>query len=129
MDIQLLNAFILDMDGVLYRGGERLDGAREFLKFLQDRQYNYILFTNNATRTPAQIAKRLQTMGMPVPPERILTSSVATAQYLKKSNPAGARVFVIGEDGLRMPLAEAGFTLSDDGPADYVVLGMDRTVT
>lgn len=129
MDIKSLSAFILDMDGVLYRGGERLDGAREFLTFLRDRQYKFILLTNNATRTPEQVAERLQQLGMPVPSERILTSSVATAQYLQKANPSGARLFVIGEEGLRRPLADLGFTLSDDGPADYVVLGMDRMVT
>ncbi len=126
MDIHSLGAFILDLDGVLYRGSEPLSGASDFLTFLQDRRYKYILLTNNATRTPAQVADRLRQMDMPVDASRILTSSVATAQYLKAARPHGARLFVIGEDGLREPLADAGFELADSGPADYVVLGMDR---
>ncbi len=129
MDIKALTAFILDLDGVLYRGDQRLDGAREFLSFLQARAFKFMLLTNNATRTPQQVATRLQQMGMSVDAERIITSSVATAQYLKKIRPDGASIFVVGEDGLTTPLSDAGFRIVDNAPADYVVLGMDRTVT
>lgn len=129
MDIKSLNAFILDMDGVLYRGHQRLDAAAEFLSFLQARHLAYILLTNNSTRTPASVAARLREVGIDVDASNIITSSVATASYLKHQRPNGARVFVIGEEGLRAPLADEGFTLVENGQADYVVLGMDRTVT
>ena len=129
MDIHSLRAFILDMDGVLYRGGEPIAGAARFLQFLRERNLDFILLTNNATRTPDEVSKRLAQMGMSVAASRIVTSSIATAQYLKQVRPAGARLFVIGEDGLRGPLADGGFTLADNGSADYVVLGMDRGIT
>ncbi len=129
MDIQSIKAFIVDMDGVLYRGSQRLAGAVEFLSFLNESHIPFTLLTNNATRTPARVAEQLAQLGMSVDKEHIITSSLAAAAYLKKLRPDGARVFVIGEDGLRVPLSQAGFTLVDNGEADYVVLGMDRTLT
>src|SRR5262249_55525934 len=39
------------------------------------------------------------------------------------------RVYVIGEDGLRLPLIDAGFTVAEEGAAEFVVLGMDRKIT
>ncbi|MEP7200813.1 MAG: HAD-IIA family hydrolase [Chloroflexota bacterium] len=129
MNLTSLTAFILDIDGVLYRGDQPLPGAAEFIAFLQQRQLPFLILTNNSTRTAARVAQRLQQMGMNVGAEHILTSSMAAALYLKKIRPQGARVYVVGEDGLSQPLADAGFTIADDGPADFVVLGMDRTVT
>lgn len=128
MNLRAIRAFILDMDGVLYTGSQPLPGAVEFLSFLRQKEVPFLLLTNNATRTPARIAERLQHMEMPVDARHILTSSMATARYLRQSNPNGTRVFVIGEDGLREPLSEQGLMLADTGNADYVVVGMDRAL-
>ncbi len=69
-------------------------------------------------------------MGMGVSVERILTSAQATAIYLEKAAPQGARVFVIGEEGLRSEIGCRGFAICDDGGAiDYVVSGMDSGLT
>jgi len=68
-------------------------------------------------------------MGMALRAEQILTSSLAAALYLKKIRPEGARVYVVGEEGLQQPVSEAGFELAADGPADFVVVGMDRGLT
>jgi 4-nitrophenyl phosphatase len=54
----------------------------------------------------------------------ILTSSLATANYMAGIAPPGARVFCVGMDGLREALTEAGLELVEDD-ADYVVAGMD----
>ena len=68
-------------------------------------------------------------MGILTDAAHILTSSHGAALYLKKIRPNGARVYVIGEDGLRLPLIDAGFTVADEGAAEFVVLGMDRKLT
>ena len=129
MDIQSVRSFILDLDGVLFRGSQRLPGAVELIDLFERKNRRYVLLTNNSTRTPEQVSVHLASLGIVVSPEHILTSSIAVAMYLKHLRPAGARVFVIGEEGLRAPLAEAGFTLADDGHgAEYVVLGIDRGI-
>ena len=102
----------------------------------------FVLATNNASLTQQQYVDKLAKMDVDVSLEEIHTSSMATASYLKKHLPADKRrVFVIGEDGLRQPLIEQGFILTDlyqvtqpdkaitDQGADIVVSGLDRQLT
>ena len=128
-DLKTITAYVLDIDGVLYTGDRSLPGAVEFVRLLQERKLPFLVLTNNSTRTPAVVAKRLQHMGMDVGAEQILTSSLAAALYLNKIRSEGTRVYVVGEEGLKLPVCEAGFELAEDGPADFVVVGMDRGLT
>jgi 4-nitrophenyl phosphatase len=122
-----IRSIIVDMDGVLYRGTEIIPGTREFLAFLRERGIRFSLATNNATRTPEQFVDKLAGMGVSVGSGEILTSALATASYLAEIAPAGARVFVVGQDGLRAALRDRGFALVVED-ADYVVAGMDFTI-
>jgi len=124
-----ISAFIIDIDGVLYRGHQVLPGAREFIAFLRKRETPFLLLTNNSTRTPAQYVARLKGMGIPVEEEHIFTSAQATASWLRGIAKPGSRVYLIGMDGIREALLSAGFVISDDSAVDFVVVGMDTTVT
>jgi 4-nitrophenyl phosphatase len=119
-----LRALIVDMDGVLYRGNYVLPGTRGFLAFLREQGICFTLATNNATKTPQQFVERLAGMGVTIQPEEVMTSALATASYLASIAAPGTRVFVVGQDGLRDALLEAGFVLVED-EAEYVVAGMD----
>ncbi|MEW6730111.1 MAG: TIGR01457 family HAD-type hydrolase [Acidobacteriota bacterium] len=120
-------ALIIDMDGVLWHGQMPLPGLLEFFNTLRVRRLPFVLATNNASQTPEQFQEKLRSMGVETVREEILTSSQATALYLKSIAP-GARVFVIGEDGLKQALSEAGLLLANED-VDYVVCGMDRTLS
>ncbi len=122
-----LRHLIVDLDGVIYRGREPLPGAAGFVEFLRARDIGFVLATNNSTRTPQQYVDVLDQMGIQVLPEEVLTSAQATAGYLRTLAPTGARVFVVGMDGLRTALLEAGLALVEED-ADYVVAGMDWTI-
>lgn len=124
-----ITGFIFDMDGVLYRANQRLAGAKEFIELLQAQGVPFALLTNNSTRTRAQYAQKLAAMEILVPKESIVTSAQATAEYLARIAPQGARVYVIGEDGIRNALTQRGFNLVDDTDAHYVVVGMDTKLT
>jgi HAD superfamily hydrolase (TIGR01450 family) len=114
-----IRAVLLDMDGVLYHGATALPGARELLERIRSIPHCFI--TNNPRRTPAEIAERLATMGLPRPePERILTSALATAMRLAALKP-GFSWFAIGEGGLEAALSEQGDR--DRLNADFVVVG------
>ncbi len=126
-DIRALQHLIVDMDGVLYRGKEAIPGTNHFLDFIRQRGIGFLLMTNNSTRSPQQYTARLAEMGVAVSPEEIFTSAQATAQYLATVAAPGARVFVVGMDGLTTALREAGFELVEDRP-EYVVAGMDFEV-
>lgn len=119
---------IIDVDGVLYRGRRPLPGAKEFLHHLEERETAYILVTNNSTRTPEEYVAVLKEMGIEVVPERILTSALATADYLGNLLPKGARLYLIGEGGVYSALAAQGFEFGERD-VEAVVVGMDRQLT
>ncbi len=117
--------YLIDMDGVLVRGSTLIPGADRFLKRLDERGARFLILTNNPIYTQADLADRLQGIGLPVKPGNIFTSAMATATFLKSQKHNG-RAYVIGESGLTNPLHEAGFILTDKGP-DFVVLGETRS--
>ena len=119
---------IIDMDGVLWEGDRPMPGLVEFFRTLRDRHLRFVLATNNASKTPEQYVTKLAQLGVTVSLDEILTSAMAAAIYLRGQTPNGARVFAIGEDGVRNALTEAGFQLCDlyATGARYVVCGMDR---
>ena len=123
-----MRAAVIDMDGVLWEGDRPMPGLVEFFEALRRRQMRLVLATNNASRTPEQYMAKLARMGVTVTIDEIFTSAMATALFLHQRSPAGARVFAIGEDGLRRALTETGFTLGDlyQNGAEYVVVGMDH---
>jgi len=127
--IRRVRGFVLDMDGVLYRGRTPIEGSAAFLELLHKRRTPYILLTNNATLTMEQNSAKLDEMGIPVKPERIMTSAVATAMQLGSEASRGSTVYMIGEQGLRDALGKAGFRIVEEEVAEYVVVGYDRGLT
>ncbi len=122
--LQRLRHLVIDMDGVLYRGNEAIPGTRAFIEFLREQGIDFVLATNNSTRTPQQYVDKLAGMDVRVQPEEVLTSALATASHLAGIAPRGSRVFVVGQDGLNAALREAGFEIVEED-AEYVVAGMD----
>lgn len=92
---------------------------------LQESGKPFLVLTNNSIYTPRDLSARLAGMGLNVPEERIWTSALATAKFLKGQRPGGT-AYVIGEAGLTTALYQAGYVLTDNNP-DYVVLGETRT--
>lgn len=122
-----LSHLVIDMDGVLYRGTQVIPGTAEFLDFLRERGIGFMLATNNSTLTPQQYVDKLAAMGVRISASEVLTSSQATASYLASIAPPGAKVFMIGQDGLSKELREAGFTLVEEN-AEFIVAGMDFSI-
>ncbi len=116
--------FIIDMDGVLWRGETALPGIRAFFVVLRESERRIVLATNNSSRTVPQYVAKLDRMGIQVAAEEILTSAQATASYLASTAPKGSHVSVIGGEGLHASLREHGFQITDKNPA-YVAVGFD----
>jgi|SRR5436190_13734633 len=121
----MIRSWLMDMDGVLIREQNAIPGADRFLTRLRERDYPFLLLTNNSMYTRRDLAARLRTIGLEVPEESIWTSALATAKFLEGQRPAGT-AFVVGEAGLTTALHDAGYTLTETDP-DYVVLGETRT--
>jgi NagD protein len=122
---QHMFGYLIDMDGVIYRGSELIPGADRFIQELRAQNVPFLFLTNNSQRTRRDVATRLQRMGMDVEEEHVFTCAMATARFLAKQKPQGT-AFVIGEGGLLTALHNNGYAIVDKDP-DYVVVGEGRT--
>jgi glycerol-1-phosphatase len=123
------DAILLDLDGVLYRGPEPIDGSAEAVERLRGAGKRLAFVTNNSSRTPEQVVERLAAVGVRAAPDEVVTSALVTATLLARRGVRTA--FVIGEDGLLTALASAGIRTVDRAPGervDAVVIGFDRSV-
>lgn len=114
-------AFLIDMDGVLISGQSLIPGADQFIARLRRKGIPFLVLTNNSMYTPADLAHRLQHLGLDITKEQIFTSALATARFVASQKPQG-KAFVIGESGLQVALHEVGYIQTDIDP-DYVILG------
>jgi glycerol 3-phosphatase-2 len=123
------DCFLFDLDGVLFRGDEAVPGAAETLERLRGRGVHLVFLTNNSSRTPEQVAGKLEGFGIRADAPEIVTSAQATAELL--ASRGGGTVFAIGGDGVVQALAGEGLRLVDgDAPeADLVVVGIDEGFT
>jgi NagD protein len=119
------HGYLIDMDGVLYRGSELIPGADLFIQELRARDIPFRFLTNNSQRTRRDIVTKLSRMGVDVEEEHIFTCAMATARFLAEQKPRGT-AFVIGEGGLLNALHQNGYSVVDHDP-DYVVVGEGRT--
>lgn len=124
-----VRGYVIDMDGVLYRGDAAVPYAREFVDLLDARGVPYIMATNNSTRTPAQYVEKLAQMGISTTKERIFTSGMATRAWLDERYPPGTRVYVIGMDALRTAIFAGDRFQPAAVDADVVVCGADWDLT
>lgn len=122
-------AVLFDMDGVLYRGKQVLEGVGELLAFLAARGVGYVCITNNASMTPEQYEEKLAAMGIAMPAASVVTSAIATGHALRAEYPRGTRVFIVGMRGLREALLGDGHFVEDDAAPELVVQGADFELT
>ncbi len=122
----MTKGFLIDMDGVIYRGSEMIPGADVFINTLLQRRIPFLFLTNNSQRTRRDVATRLARMGIPAEEQHVFTCAIATARFLAKQSPGGT-AYVIGEGGLLNALHANGFSIVDSHP-EYVVVGEGRTV-
>lgn len=114
---------LLDLDGVVYAGGNAIVHAVDSLATAHAGGMRLAYVTNNALRTPDTVAAHLTELGIPTGADDVITSAQAVARLISEQVPAGARVLVIGGEGLRVALRERGLEpveSADDDPAAVV---------
>jgi NagD protein len=121
------HGFLIDMDGVMYRGREMVRGADRFIKHLRETHTPFLFLTNNSQRTRRDVATRLRRMGIEAEDRDVFTCAMATARFLARQHPRGT-AYVIGEGGLLNALHENGYAIVDNNP-DYVVVGEGRALS
>ncbi|CAM4153214.1 TIGR01457 family HAD-type hydrolase [Lederbergia lenta] len=118
--------YLIDLDGTMYRGTEGIKAAIDFVHKLKTNGIPYLYVTNNSSKTAKQVADHLNGFGIKATAEEVFTTAMATANYISKNLP-NARVFMIGEEGLRQAMLEKSLLITDNQP-NVVVVGIDREI-
>ncbi|HGC9104645.1 TPA: TIGR01457 family HAD-type hydrolase [Streptococcus agalactiae] len=119
--------YLIDLDGTIYKGKSRIPAGERFIERLQEKGIPYMLVTNNTTRTPESVQEMLRGFNVETPLETIYTATMATVDYMNDMN-RGKTAYVIGEEGLKKAISDAGYVEDTKNPA-YVVVGLDWNVT
>lgn len=119
---------ISDMDGVIYRGGQLVPGAQDFINRLRETETPFMFLTNNSEQRPLDLVRKLESLGVNgVTRDNFITSAMATARFVASQKPGGS-AYVVGGAGLTAELYEVGYSITDKSP-DYVVVGKTSSFT
>lgn len=121
--------WLFDMDGTLYLGDRLYDFTTELLYTLRESGCRYLFMTNNSSKSVEDYVKKLAKLGIESTREDFITSSQATACYLKKHH-SGKRLYVCGTVSLKKELESEGFTVTENvEDTDCIVMGFDTELT
>lgn len=124
-----IKLFLFDMDGTLYLGDRLFGFTRELLATIKAKGGRYMFMTNNSSKSVADYIKKLEKLGIDAEYEDFITSSQATAHYLKNNHPT-ARLYVCGTQSLKDELMGEGFTVTENtDETDCIVMGFDTELT
>lgn len=122
--INQVKAVAFDLDGTIYYGNSLISGAKELVRFLQDKGIKVIYFTNNSMRTKRDIYEKLLGMGLELNREDVYNSAYATAVYAKYMGIKKA--YCIGSEGLIKELEASGvYATENDKQAEALIVGLD----
>ena len=127
----IFDAALLDLDGTAYSGRSPIEHAASASEEAREAGLKIGFVTNNASRTPQMIADHLQELGFKAEPKDIMTSAMDVIAVMSEHLDEGSSVYVVGGEGLRQALRDAGYVLvksADESPA-AVVQGFDASVT
>ena len=128
-EIKNIQLFLFDMDGTLYLGDQLYDFTKELLQKIRSAGKRYLFMTNNSSKSVADYVKKLAKLGIEATEDDFITSSQATAHYLKLYH-QGARLYVCGTNSLKEELRKEGFTVTEVlEEVDCIVMGFDTELT
>ncbi len=129
--VELFDAAILDLDGCTFHGDTAIPHVAESLATARGAGMRVFFLTNNSSRTQEQIAQKLTGLGIPTAPEETFSAAIAGARMVERHLGAGAKVLMLGADGVRRALAGTSLQVvasADDAPA-AVLQGLSHELT
>ncbi|MDO5727915.1 MAG: HAD-IIA family hydrolase [Bowdeniella nasicola] len=121
---------LCDLDGVAFHGTKSINSAITGIRRARELGLEFHFVTNNASRDQLQVADKLTSLHIPTAPHEVTTAAMAIVELMKKDVAPGQRVYMVGGDGLRSALLDAGYTLTTSAESNpvAVVQGMDARV-
>ena len=121
--------YLFDMDGTLYLGDRLYDFTIELLETLKATGRKYLFMTNNSSKSVEDYIKKLAKLGISSTRDDFITSSQATAYYLKQHH-WGQKLYVCGTRSLKRELEMEGFTVTENvDEVECIVMGFDTELT
>jgi glycerol-1-phosphatase len=117
---------VCDLDGVLWRGDEPIDGATTGVAALRIADLRVGFVTNNSSQPVAEVVAKLMAAGVPATDDDVITSAQSAAAMLAASLAPGARVLACAGPGVVEALRVEGLEPVDRDPAEAVVVGLHR---
>ena len=119
--------YLIDLDGVIYRGNELLPGAKEFIAWLKANNKKFLFLTNNSFASETQVLEKLIGLGIVTDTSHLLSAGEAAVQNIARRFP-GALVYLVGEQPLSDLLRQYQLQVADEDShqADVVLVGLDR---
>ncbi|MCA2989530.1 HAD hydrolase-like protein [Gemmatimonas sp.] len=112
------DAILFDAYGVLVNAAGALPGAAEAIAHLVARRQRFLVVTNDASRSPERASRRFLRLGIPVPPEHVLSSGMLIAPALEEHAMHGRRVVVLGTGDSAAYARQVGAIVVHPDPAD-----------
>ncbi|GIN19493.1 MAG TPA: HAD-IIA family hydrolase [Bacillus bacterium] len=129
MNIDDFEAYCFDLDGTIYLGNQILPGAKETLETLRMNHKKVLFITNSPTQTREECRRRLESLGIDVCSNEILTGPFISALYFSENFP-DALIYVVGEEAIRTEFNHFSLKVTEDpSEATHVLVGLDRSFT
>lgn len=126
-----IKALIIDMDGVVWKADAPIGDLPATFQRIRERGLKFVFATNNGTKSPEEYQEKLRSLGVEIDASQVVTSSLGIAFMLAKKYPKGTKIFMIGENGIRLALKEKGFEIlpvERATEAQVFVMGIDRGI-
>ncbi|MBE6515040.1 MAG: HAD-IIA family hydrolase [Thermoplasmata archaeon] len=119
----MIEAVLLDLDGTVYKGDKLIEGADLAIENMRNQGVRVFFCTNNSSKLPSSIARKLNRMGIECTEEDVISSGSMAIKYVleKGSN----EVYISGTEELRRGFVDAGIDVCDENEARTLVIGMD----
>lgn len=127
--IEKIRLYLFDMDGTLYLGDQLYDFTIELLETIKAKGGKYLFMTNNSSKSVEDYIKKLAKLGIEASRDDFITSSQATAYYLKEHH-KDQKLYVCGTQSLKKELEMEGFTVTENlDEVQCIVMGFDTELT
>jgi HAD superfamily hydrolase (TIGR01450 family) len=122
--------FLLDMDGTIYIDDVLFEHSLKFLNAIKAKGGEFVFLTNNSSKGVNDYIVRLSRLGIKVNKSNFLTSSQATALYLKE-NYGDKKIYVLGTKSLKKEFEDNNIWITDKYEDDIncLVVGYDTELT
>lgn len=120
--------FLLDLDGTVYLGDTPVGDMGNTLSKIRASGRKVVYCTNNSSKTAAEYEKKLARLGLWAAGDIIVTSALATADYLNAAYP-NVKVYFLATDAVKEEFALMGVNVSEAKDADVCVVAYDTTLT